>query len=400
MSDQPTQVPHGCDGDPCTLLHHHPQPATQDDLEHGGVWHADGILPCVTGRPYPHQNTTECRMVGRPAATFREQREAFELPTVAALRQQLAEYEQLFELQHTRTREADERWRAEDPETRKAVHPDLGVLLTWLMTDADNARTQLAKAERERDSLARRLGTRFEETKELRRQTQHYRSLLAELADSSRRLVETLATLDKAHGFGHPDLDRCIGFVRNALERIADEHTRMTLTDKAAEYLDATGSAITGGRSFGDAAGEGSSDPEITADVNGSASTVADPSRSMHNWHYGASEAESAPDIATVDDRGETREPVTTTERYMMATRAIHKLGDLSREPANLALITGEEEHHWIGSWVEGYGYIGVRFPKTTTRPLTDAEIMLYDGHLVEVAGHDNYVIRIAGAGQ
>jgi hypothetical protein len=79
----------------------------------------------------------------------------------------------------------------------------------------------------------------------------------------------------------------------------------------------------------------------------------------------------------------------------MMATRATHQLGDLSRFPANLALITGEDDDHWIGSWVEGYGYINVHFPKATTRPLTAEEIAAYDGHLVEVAGLDNYVIRI-----
>lgn len=46
----------------------------------------------------------------------------------------------LFEIQQTRMREATERWRAEDPEARAQVLPDLGALLRWLMDDADKAR--------------------------------------------------------------------------------------------------------------------------------------------------------------------------------------------------------------------------------------------------------------------
>lgn len=43
-------------------------------------------------------------------------------------------------LQWKRSREAVERWRAEDPEARALVIPDLGALLQWLMDDADRAR--------------------------------------------------------------------------------------------------------------------------------------------------------------------------------------------------------------------------------------------------------------------
>ncbi|WP_033338987.1 hypothetical protein [Catenuloplanes japonicus] len=49
----------------------------------------------------------------------------------------------LFELQWTRTREADARWRAEDPTARAHIMPDLGELLRWLMDDADQVRSEV-----------------------------------------------------------------------------------------------------------------------------------------------------------------------------------------------------------------------------------------------------------------
>ena len=52
-------------------------------------------------------------------------------------REELEQLRALFKLQWTRSREADARWRAEDPEARKNVWPDLGELLRWLMDKAD-----------------------------------------------------------------------------------------------------------------------------------------------------------------------------------------------------------------------------------------------------------------------
>ena len=59
---------------------------------------------------------------------------------------------------------------------------------------------------------------------------------------------------------------------------------------------------------------------------------------------------------------------------YMMATTAIHQLGDISREKLDLCIIEGEEGENYIGQWVEGYGFINVKFPKATTRELTGEE--------------------------
>jgi len=63
---------------------------------------------------------------------------------------EMAEFRALFQLQWTRSRDADARWRAEDPEARANVWPDLGVLLKWLMDDADQARAELAIVGRDR----------------------------------------------------------------------------------------------------------------------------------------------------------------------------------------------------------------------------------------------------------
>lgn len=66
---------------------------------------------------------------------------AFDADRVALL----DEYDSLFQMQWRRMAEATARWRAEDPEDRALVMPDLGVLLRWLMDDADRARAEAAR---------------------------------------------------------------------------------------------------------------------------------------------------------------------------------------------------------------------------------------------------------------
>lgn len=51
-------------------------------------------------------------------------------------------------------------------------------------------------------------------------------------------------------------------------------------------------------------------------------------------------------------------------KKYMMATKAIHKLGDISRNEENLCLICEEDTENYIGSWVTGLGFFNVKFPK------------------------------------
>lgn len=60
--------------------------------------------------------------------------------------------------------------------------------------------------------------------------------------------------------------------------------------------------------------------------------------------------------------------------KYMMATTAIHQLGDISNDTPDICVIYSEDEDNYIGNWVTGYGFINVKFPKSTTRELTQEE--------------------------
>lgn len=62
---------------------------------------------------------------------------------VEDLRKKVADYEQLIELQFQRCEEATALWRAQEPEVRKNLMPDLGTLLTWLMHQRGLAVLQL-----------------------------------------------------------------------------------------------------------------------------------------------------------------------------------------------------------------------------------------------------------------
>ena len=66
--------------------------------------------------------------------------------------------------------------------------------------------------------------------------------------------------------------------------------------------------------------------------------------------------------------------------RYMMATKAHHKMGDISRNNEDICAIFGDDEKNdaWVGNWITGLGFIHVRFPKATTREPTEEEIRDY----------------------
>jgi hypothetical protein len=58
---------------------------------------------------------------------------------VARLQAKLKDYEQLFDLQWSRSQQADALWRAEAPADRANVMPDLGDLLEWLIERGDSS---------------------------------------------------------------------------------------------------------------------------------------------------------------------------------------------------------------------------------------------------------------------
>ena len=79
--------------------------------------------------------------------------------------------------------------------------------------------------------------------------------------------------------------------------------------------------------------------------------------------------------------------------KYMMATKAIHKMGDISRDKPDLCIINSEDESNYIGNWVTGYGFVEVEFPKETTRELTEEEIKNYNKSFIRLS--DNPPIKL-----
>ncbi len=74
-------------------------------------------------------------------------------------------------------------------------------------------------------------------------------------------------------------------------------------------------------------------------------------------------------------------------DRHMMATTATHQCGDISRDQPSLAIIYGETDTDYIGEWATGLGLVNVRFPKATTRNLTDAEKQQYSDKVIVTGG-------------
>jgi hypothetical protein len=107
------------------------------------------------------------------------------------------------------------------------------------------------------------------------------------------------------------------------------------------------------------------------------------------------------PDLNTdlAEEAFEPSEDPNRRDRYMMATAAYHKLGDISRDRPDLAVIYGEDGDDWIGQWAAGFGFVNVRFPKATTRELTGAEKAHYRTQVVVPAGVAVEEIRIDEAG-
>jgi hypothetical protein len=71
--------------------------------------------------------------------------------------------------------------------------------------------------------------------------------------------------------------------------------------------------------------------------------------------------------------------------KIMLATKALHKSGNISRDEPDLCIVHSETPHYYVGSWVTGFGFFDVWFPKETTRELTDGEKLAMDGKQVFV---------------
>ena len=72
--------------------------------------------------------------------------------------------------------------------------------------------------------------------------------------------------------------------------------------------------------------------------------------------------------------------------RVLMGTEAHHQLGDISRDKPDYFYVDSEDESAYIGAWVTGFGFINVRFPKATSRPMTDDEAQWLALHPAAIA--------------
>ncbi len=84
-----------------------------------------------------------------------------------------------------------------------------------------------------------------------------------------------------------------------------------------------------------------------------------------------------------------------TISKYMMATTAIHKLGDISSDEPDLCHIYHEDDENYYGMWVTGMGFFDVKFPKETTRELTVEEIEKYNKTCVQISDHPPQKLKV-----
>ena len=88
-------------------------------------------------------------------------------------------------------------------------------------------------------------------------------------------------------------------------------------------------------------------------------------------------------------------------DKYMIATTAIHKMGDISREidpdepMENLCRVTEEYDDEYRGMWVLGLGFFGVKFPKETTRELTQEEIDYCNTKSVAINNQPGFQLKV-----
>lgn len=82
--------------------------------------------------------------------------------------------------------------------------------------------------------------------------------------------------------------------------------------------------------------------------------------------------------------------------KYMMATKAMHQIGDLSRDRPDICRIDEADDWNYFGAWVSGLGFFNVAFPKETTRELTDEEFERFNGQLYRISSQPPIPLRIS----
>jgi hypothetical protein len=74
--------------------------------------------------------------------------------------------------------------------------------------------------------------------------------------------------------------------------------------------------------------------------------------------------------------------------KYLMGTKAYHQLGEISRDEYDLFHANYETDNYWIGSWITGFGFFNVLFPKETSRELTQEEITQYNKTYIQLGSY------------
>lgn len=80
-----------------------------------------------------------------------------------------------------------------------------------------------------------------------------------------------------------------------------------------------------------------------------------------------------------------------TFPRHVMATKARHKTGDISRDEEDFAWVTHvrvdpkDGRSYYIGRWETGFGFINVEFPVSSCRELSWVEKKFLKDHVTVI---------------
>ncbi len=74
---------------------------------------------------------------------------------------------------------------------------------------------------------------------------------------------------------------------------------------------------------------------------------------------------------------------------------AIHKLGNIGREEDDFIRVFEEDEEYYIGNFVQGFGFIDVKFKKRDCRSLTKEEVDHLNGRWHGINNHPYYQIWV-----
>ena len=81
--------------------------------------------------------------------------------------------------------------------------------------------------------------------------------------------------------------------------------------------------------------------------------------------------------------------------KYMMATAAFHKMGDVSADKPQLCSVTRETDEYYVGTFILGPGLIDIHFPKETTRELTEEEKKEWNNKPIYINGTERFKVDL-----